>query len=73
MRSSFSPTDFLRPARGKRLEMFGIERIHDLVRGWTPDRSLAECTEAAKLALDRFTGSKELQDDLTLLILRRKL
>jgi phosphoserine phosphatase RsbU/P len=68
----FFTDGFFEARDGKRLDMFGIERIHELVRGWTPDRPLAECTEAAKLALDRFTGAKELQDDLTLLILRRK-
>jgi phosphoserine phosphatase RsbU/P len=68
----FFTDGFFEARAGKRLDMFGIERIHALVRGWTPDRPLAECTEAAKLALDRFTGAKELQDDLTILILRRK-
>jgi serine phosphatase RsbU (regulator of sigma subunit) len=36
------------------------------------EQSLGECTDAAKLAVERFTRSSELQDDLTLLALRRK-
>ena len=65
-------TDGLLEARaGKRLDMFGLERIRNLVSEFTPARTLAECTDAAKLAVDRFTGAKELQDDLTLLMLRR--
>jgi sigma-B regulation protein RsbU (phosphoserine phosphatase) len=52
--------------------MFGLERIRGMIHDWDSGRSLADCTEAAKLAIDRFTGAKELQDDLTLLALRRK-
>ena len=52
--------------------MFGVKRICEVVAGFTPDRPLGECTDAAKVALDAFTGTKELQDDLTLrLVLRR--
>ena len=51
--------------------MFGPERIRALVRDFLPTRALAECAEAAKVAIDLFTGSSELQDDLTLLLLRR--
>ena len=50
--------------------MFGLNRIRASVRDFTPDRRSADCTDAAKLAIDRFTGAKELQDDLTLLVLR---
>jgi serine phosphatase RsbU (regulator of sigma subunit) len=56
---------------GKRTDMFGVDRIGDLVRACTPERTLAECSDAAKVAVDRFTGAKELQDDLTMLVLRR--
>lgn len=52
--------------------MFGVQRICEVVAGFTADRPLAECTDAAKLAIDQFTGSHELQDDLTLLVLRRR-
>jgi hypothetical protein len=53
------------------MDMFGIDRLRDLVKNCDPDRSLADFTNAAKQAIDKFTGSKELQDDLTLLMLRR--
>ncbi len=51
--------------------MFGLNRIRTLVHAWDAQHPLADCTEAAKIAIDRFTGAKELQDDLTLLALRR--
>ena len=67
-------TDGLLEARAANRQdgMFGVPRICEVVAGFTPDRSLGECTDAAKLAIDGFTGSKELQDDLTLLVLRRR-
>jgi sigma-B regulation protein RsbU (phosphoserine phosphatase) len=68
----FFTDGFLEARAGKRMDMFGLERIRELVRACAPTRPLAECTDAAKLAIDRFTGSKELQDDLTLLVLRRR-
>jgi hypothetical protein len=37
----------------------------------SPSRPLSECADAAKQMVDAFTASKELQDDLTLLMLRR--
>ncbi len=51
--------------------MFGMERVRAVLQGCGPGRSLADCTTAAKDAIDRFTGIKEMQDDLTLLGLRR--
>ena len=51
---------------------FGVERLRDVVAGFVPKRSLAECAQQAKTAIELFTGSKELQDDLTVLLLRRK-
>jgi serine phosphatase RsbU (regulator of sigma subunit) len=68
----FFTDGFLEARAAKRTDMFGLERIRELVRGCAPTRPLSECTDAAKLAIDRFTGSKELQDDLTLLVLRRR-
>ena len=65
-------TDGILEARaGKSHEMFGIERIRALVGEFGPARPLAECADGAKATIDRFTGSKDLQDDLTLLMLRR--
>lgn len=68
---SFFTDGLLEACTGKRLDMFGLERIRALVGTFAPARPLADCTDAAKLAVDRFTGAKELQDDLTLLLLRR--
>lgn len=66
-------TDGIFEARaGKQKEMFGLERVRTLVHACAANRPLPDCADAAKLAIDRFTGSKELQDDLTLLILRRR-
>jgi sigma-B regulation protein RsbU (phosphoserine phosphatase) len=67
-------TDGILEARtGTERTMFGMERIAALVQEFTAAHSLAESTNAAKLTIDRYTGSKELQDDLTLLLLRRSI
>lgn len=64
-------TDGFLEARASK-EMFGVERIRRLVAEASATISLGEATDGAKLAIDRFTGSTELQDDLTLLALRRR-
>jgi phosphoserine phosphatase RsbU/P len=51
--------------------MFGAERVVELAQLFGPDRPLADCAEQAKATVDRFTAAEELQDDLTLLLLRR--
>jgi serine phosphatase RsbU (regulator of sigma subunit) len=51
--------------------MFGPERAVELAQLFSPDRPLADCAEQAKQTVDRFTAAEELQDDLTLLLLRR--
>jgi serine phosphatase RsbU (regulator of sigma subunit) len=51
--------------------MFGTERAEELTGHFSPDRPLADCAERAKTTVDGFTGAEELQDDLTLLLLRR--
>jgi serine phosphatase RsbU (regulator of sigma subunit) len=50
--------------------MFGIDRVRQLLREDSP--SLLDSTNAAKRAVERFTESAELQDDLTMLGLRRR-
>ena len=52
--------------------MFGVERLQEVVAGFSPKLSLHACAERAKKAIDQFTRTKELQDDLTLLLVRRK-
>jgi serine phosphatase RsbU (regulator of sigma subunit) len=51
--------------------LFGSDRLKELVAGFTPKRTLAQCATQAKTAIELFTGSKDLQDDVTLLLLRR--
>jgi serine phosphatase RsbU (regulator of sigma subunit)/pSer/pThr/pTyr-binding forkhead associated (FHA) protein len=52
-------------------ELFGAERLCDVVSGFTAALPLSVCAARAKAAVDRFTASTELQDDLTMLLLRR--
>jgi serine phosphatase RsbU (regulator of sigma subunit) len=52
--------------------MFGPDRLAELAKHFPPQRPLADCAEEAKAAIDRFTSTKEQQDDLTILLLRRK-
>jgi serine phosphatase RsbU (regulator of sigma subunit) len=52
--------------------MFGPDRLRELAVGFSVDVPLCECAEQARTALEAFTGSPELQDDVTLLLLRRQ-
>jgi serine phosphatase RsbU (regulator of sigma subunit) len=52
-------------------ELFGVERLRDALGGPGTCFTLPECAERAKAAVHEFTGKPELQDDLTLLLLRR--
>lgn len=52
--------------------MFGTDRLMDVARRFTADKPLSVCAELVKNAVDSFTAAKELQDDLTMLILRKK-
>jgi phosphoserine phosphatase RsbU/P len=54
-----------------RVEMFGLERLRDVLGGPRTQLTLEACAEEARLAIERFTSSPEQQDDLTLLLLRR--
>jgi sigma-B regulation protein RsbU (phosphoserine phosphatase) len=51
-------------------EMFGEERLIDLLLRHT-DRSEQQILDAVELAVREWTGSEELQDDLTLMVARR--
>src|SRR5262249_47994785 len=55
-----------------RKTMFGVERLEAAPGGARPQPALKACADYAALAVERFIGSKELQDDLTLLLLRRR-
>ena len=66
-------TDGLLEARSADVRtMFGPDRLAELAKHFPPQRPLADCAEEAKAAIDRFTSTKEQQDDLTILLLRRK-
>lgn len=51
--------------------MLGPERLLDIFGGARTHMPLDACADEARAAIERFTGSSELQDDLTLLLLRR--
>lgn len=51
--------------------MFGVERLSEVLSQATP-LPLAECAEQARAAVERFSGRVELQDDRTLLLLKRR-
>jgi serine phosphatase RsbU (regulator of sigma subunit) len=51
--------------------MFGADRLREVLGGARTALPLQACAEEARAAVERFTGSPEQQDDLTLLLLRR--
>jgi phosphoserine phosphatase RsbU/P len=51
--------------------MFGLERLCAVLGGECTSLSLRECAERASAAVQQFTRAGELQDDQTLLLLRR--
>ncbi len=56
-----------------RKEMFGRERLCEVLGGARTSLSLEACAEEASAAVQRFTGQSELQDDQTLFLLRRRI
>jgi len=52
--------------------MFGVGRLAEALGGPRTALPLERCAEELKAAVERFTGSAELQDDLTVLMLRRR-
>jgi serine phosphatase RsbU (regulator of sigma subunit) len=52
--------------------LFGVERLCELLGGPRTSLPLDECAAEASAGVRRFTGQDELQDDQTLLLLRRK-
>ncbi len=63
---------FLEARQAGTKEMFGAARMHDVVTGFAPMLSLAECVDRARSVVETFTGIKELADDGTMLLLRRR-
>lgn len=64
-------TDGFSEARAPDGTMFGEERLCELLGGSRASLPLEVCAEEARGAIERFTGSSEQQDDLTLFLLRR--
>jgi sigma-B regulation protein RsbU (phosphoserine phosphatase) len=64
-------TDGFTEARPGGGAMFGPGRLGEAL-GARTGLPLEKCAEEVKAAVDRYTGSPELQDDLTLLMLRRR-
>jgi sigma-B regulation protein RsbU (phosphoserine phosphatase) len=55
-----------------RKDMFGVERLCAVLGGPRTELSLEACADEASAAVQRFSGQSELQDDQTLLLLRRR-
>jgi serine phosphatase RsbU (regulator of sigma subunit)/pSer/pThr/pTyr-binding forkhead associated (FHA) protein len=51
-------------------KMFGLEALKELLGAQT-QQPLAECGDKARQSVEQFIGAADLQDDLTLLLLRR--
>lgn len=69
---AFYTDGFVEARAPERKTQFGLESLKNVVRGFDASLPLVECVAQAKDAIDRFTEVKELQDDLTMLLLRRK-
>ena len=65
-------TDGFDEARNGKREMFGVERLREALGGPRAALSLEACDQAVRAAVEKFTGTAELQDDQTLLLLRRR-
>jgi sigma-B regulation protein RsbU (phosphoserine phosphatase) len=64
-------TDGVIEARNPDKVMFGSSRLRELVQRFENALSLDHCADMARVAVAKFTGLQELQDDITLLLLRR--
>jgi sigma-B regulation protein RsbU (phosphoserine phosphatase) len=62
-------TEAFRPPGRK--NQFGLARLQEALGGPRTEMTLAAAAESARQAVERFTGSTEQQDDLTLFLLRR--
>jgi serine phosphatase RsbU (regulator of sigma subunit) len=54
-----------------RKDMFGVERLCEVLGGPRTELSLEACADETSAAVQRFAGQTELQDDQTLFLLRR--
>lgn len=51
--------------------LFGLRNLQEVVGGSRTKLTLQSCADQVKAAVERFTGTTDLQDDLTLMFLRR--
>src|SRR5207249_932024 len=51
--------------------MFGLERLKRVICGFDNAMPLEACADKTRTTVEEFTHSKELQDDVTMLLLRR--
>src|SRR5262249_42585357 len=65
-------TDGFTEARSPDGDLFGVERLCQVLGGARAALPLDQCAAEASAAVRRFTGQDELQDDQTLLLLRRR-
>jgi sigma-B regulation protein RsbU (phosphoserine phosphatase) len=64
-------TDGVTEARRPGGPLFGIDRLREIVAGLDATLSLPSCADRVLAAVEQFSGGGELQDDLTLFLLRR--
>lgn len=65
-------TDGLFEAKNKSKELFGVARLKEFLESLPRDLSLPEMGDRIRQVALEYTGSSELQDDLTLLLFRQK-
>jgi serine phosphatase RsbU (regulator of sigma subunit) len=53
-------------------QLFGLEPFKEVLGGAQTALPLPDCAKKVRQTIDRFTGGGDLQDDLTLLLLRRR-
>jgi serine phosphatase RsbU (regulator of sigma subunit) len=58
--------------RGEQRELFGLERLRAVVAQFESTMPLPRCADLVRQAVHDYTGQDDLQDDVTVLLLRRK-
>jgi serine phosphatase RsbU (regulator of sigma subunit) len=65
-------TDGFTEAHAPDRTLFDVDRLREVLSGPRAAMTLAECAQEARKAVEQFTGTSEPQDDMTLLLLRRR-
>jgi serine phosphatase RsbU (regulator of sigma subunit) len=63
---------YVEAAAPRTKQMLGLGPLKGVLAATPAEVPLAECAERARQVVERVTGGGELQDDLTLLLLRRR-